>query len=214
MASGRWPTFCLACSDSTRDSNLFRLDWERLHTLQKPPLHQFLDPGDIELSQSSHQDIADKLQAVHASVAGSASRIELQDLERMIMASQKAADSLDLEMAKSLYMSAGFGAHGVVSHRRYKSLFILKVLLASIALKLSPRQSETTRNKDTQSFRETNNNKNTTKNKNKNKTKDTQGRRQKNREAKDDVDDGEQRRSAISICLSMSMTRSRRQYKR
>ena len=86
---------------------MFMFDWERLHTLQKPPLQQFLYPGDIELSQSSHQDIADKPRAVRASGAGSASRIELQDLERMIMASQKAADSLDLEMAKSLYMSAG-----------------------------------------------------------------------------------------------------------
>ena len=149
VASGRWPTFCLACSESTKDNTMFALDWERLRLLQKPPLHPCLDLGDVELSQSSHQDIADKLRTIHASVAGSASRIELQGLERMIAHSQKAADALDLEMAKALYMSAGFGAQSRVSHRRYKSLFILKVLVASMSMRSSPRRIETRQKTDT-----------------------------------------------------------------
>ena len=139
VASGRWPTFSLVSDADTMANNVFALDWDRLHVLQKPGLNVMVDFEDVELSQSSHQETADKLREVHASVAGSASRHELEDLERLICASQREADALDLELAKTLYMSAGFGDRKIEKNRRYKSLFMLRVILACFQLKSSRR---------------------------------------------------------------------------
>ena len=81
VASGRWKTFSLVCDADTRKNIVFALEWGHLLVLQKPGLNVVPDFEDIELSQSSHQEIADKLREVHASVAGSAPRHKLEELE-------------------------------------------------------------------------------------------------------------------------------------
>ena len=156
IASGRWKTFSLVCDAGTRTNDVFALEWGHLLVLQKPGLNAVPDFEDVELSQSSHQEIADKLREVHASVAGSAPRHKLEELERLIFISQREADALDVELAKTLYMFTGFGdLKGVgVSHRRYRLLFMLKVLLACFGLK-SSRRFENTRNTKEESERTT-----------------------------------------------------------
>lgn len=122
--SKRWQTFSLP--DLKIKSFAFALTWGKI-LLSKLAERKIVRDQQPVLSQQGWDACADFLRSMRAGDA------RMYELERWIGTCQCMADSLDLDTVKTIYLSSVFIS--LQQQKRFKTAYILKVLMMSSALK-------------------------------------------------------------------------------